>query len=84
MKGQVVFEINKYACMVDYELQPRAEPIILSIEFMPDLLADDVQYQCDIIVPEGSTIGSKNVIMRYLEHCYIGGGNLYTMIEREI
>ena len=84
MKGTAIFEIGKYACMVDYDVQPRATPEILNIEFEPDLYAEDINYKCDIIIPYGSTRRTQNIIMNYLEYCYIDDCNLQDLIEREL
>ena len=84
MKDKAIFEIGKYVCWVDYEVRPRSNPDILAIDFEPDLHANDVRYNCDVIVPKGSTVASSNIIMYYLRDCMVDGHSLNDMIEREI
>lgn len=84
MNNKAIFEIGKYVCWVDYMVEPRKEPEILDIEFEPKIYAEDIQYKCDVIVPVGSTIGSKNVVLQYLYYCFIDGQSLHELIEREL
>jgi len=84
MKDKVIFGIGKYACWVDYQVEPRREPELLNIEFEPKLYAEDVQYRADVIVPVGQTIASKQMVMKHLRDCYIDGVGLFEMIEKEL
>ena len=84
MKGKELFQIGKYVCWVDYQVEPRKEPELLAIEFEPKLYAEDVQYRCDVIVPIGQTIASPQMVLRYLRDCYIDDESLFNHIEKEI
>jgi hypothetical protein len=84
MKGAAIFEIGKYSVWVDYIATPREAVQINNIEFEPNLLADDISYKTDVLIPIGSTIASQNMILHYRRDCYILGQSLNDLIEREI
>lgn len=82
-KDTIYVQIGDYVLIADIEYMPAAEPKVLQVDFEPALMADDITYDCDIIIGVGKTISSSSVILHYLDHCFINDVKLIDVIDNE-
>ncbi len=74
-QNQVEAFVDKYIIHISVEYEPSTEPRIVDIYFEPPMLADDLRYDKDIIVPhikdKKITFVSNEVIIPNLNNCKV-------------
>ena len=64
--------IDTYKMHLSVEYRPATEPLILSVSFDPEMLVNDMQFDCDIVVHSSDkTIG--DICMNYWHYAHVGG-----------